>query len=97
MKNKLLTLVTPDNHQEENALWIHQDAYISSIYLEKESQFSYVLRIPGNGVFVYVIEGEALVQGNKLGRRDAIGISASESFQVRRADARILFVEIPMK
>lgn len=97
-KNKLLTLVTPDNYQEGNALWIHQDAYISTIQLENENKFSYNVRIPGNGVFVYIIDGETSVSGNELHKRDAIGISETGSFQVEaKADARILFVEIPMK
>jgi quercetin 2,3-dioxygenase len=97
-EDELLTLVTPDNKQQENALWIHQDAYISSLDLKKENKYNYELRIPGNGVFTYVIEGTTLVQGKELGRRDAIAISETESFQVQAvADSRVLFVEIPMK
>ena len=50
LTNKQVMLVTPDNRQEQGALWIHQDAYISTITLEKGNEYNYLVRIPGNGV-----------------------------------------------
>jgi len=98
MQDQLVTLVAPDIKQEENALWIHQDAYISTIRLKKESEFDYQVRIPGNGVFVFLIEGKIAVNENILVSRDAVGISETESFKVNAADnSRILFIEVPMK
>jgi len=95
--NELETLVTPDNNQQDDALWIHQDAYISSIKLLKESTFEYKIRIPGNGIFVFVIEGELSVEGKSLNRRDAIAISDTESIQMKSLDeSKLLFIEVPM-
>lgn len=95
--NKLVTLVTPDNVKQDDSLWIHQDAYISAIKLLKENTFEYKTRIPGNGVFVLVIEGKSSVGNNLLFRRDAIAVSDSESIQVKAIDdSKLLFVEIPM-
>ncbi len=97
-QNKLVTLVTPDTNKQENTLWIHQDAYISTIRLKNESEFEYKMRIPENGVFVFVVEGKIGLNGNSLASRDAIGISETASFKVRSADnSRILFIEVPMK
>jgi hypothetical protein len=97
-QDKLLTLVTPDTNQLENTLWIHQDAYISTINLKKESKFDYRIRIAGNGVFVFVIEGEIAVDGNNLTARDAIGISETESVQIKSIDkSKLLFIEVPMR
>jgi redox-sensitive bicupin YhaK (pirin superfamily) len=98
MQDQLVTLVTPDIKQEENALWIHQDAYISTIRLKKDSEFDYQVRIPGNGVFVFLNEGEIEVNENNLASRDAVGISETASFKINAADnSRILFIEVPMK
>jgi len=97
-QDQLLTLVTPDSNQQENALWIHQDAYISTIILKKESEFTYQIRIPGNGVFVFVIAGKITVNKNTLAARDAIGISETETVQVQAAEnSRVLFIEVPMQ
>lgn len=97
-KDELVTLVTPDSMQQENALWIHQDAYISSIKLNKERELEYQTRIPGNGVLVFVIEGKIEINANSLAARDAIGVTCTDSFLIRSTDtSRILFVEVPMK
>ena len=96
--DQLLTLVTPDTDQQENALWIHQDAYISVINLKKESEFEYPVRIPGNGVFVFVIDGKIDVNEKNLSARDAIGVSETASFHIQATDnSKVLFIEVPMK
>ena len=97
-QDQLLTLVTPDTNQQENALWIHQDAYISTIRLRNGSEFEYQVRIPGNGVFIFVIEGEISVDENALSARDAIGVSETESVQLKVTEiSKLLFIEVPMK
>ncbi len=97
-QDQLVTLVTPDNNQQENTLWIHQDAYISTLNLMKDSEFEYQVRIPGNGVFVFVVEGKIAVDQNNLVSRDAIGVSETTSIKVNAADnSRILFIEVPMR
>jgi redox-sensitive bicupin YhaK (pirin superfamily) len=98
IQNQLVTLVTPDNHQEENALWIHQDAYISTIRLKNESKFEYKIRFAGNGVFIFVVEGRVSVNENIIATRDAIGVSETESVQVNAGDnSKLLFIEVPMR
>jgi redox-sensitive bicupin YhaK (pirin superfamily) len=97
-KNELIMLVTPDTKQQEDTLWIHQDAFISTINLTKESAFSYDIRIAGNGVFLFVVNGKASVNNNVLSNRDGIGISETELFQIQAIeDSNLLFIEVPMK
>jgi redox-sensitive bicupin YhaK (pirin superfamily) len=97
-QDQLLTLVTPDTKQQENTLWIHQDAYISTITLTKDRELEYKIRIPGNGVFVFVIEGKITVDGNDLSARDAIGVSETETVQVKTIEnSKVLFIEVPMR
>ncbi|MEI8049115.1 MAG: pirin family protein [Bacteroidota bacterium] len=97
-ENKLITLVTPDNAQQDDALWLHQDAYISTIRLINGGSVSYNVSIPGNGVFVFVIDGKISVHENALTSRDAIAISDTESIQIQSVnDSRLLFIEVPMR
>jgi redox-sensitive bicupin YhaK (pirin superfamily) len=98
VKNNILTLVTPDTAQQEGTLWIHQDAYISNLSLQKECTANYTVKIPGNGVYVFIIEGEASIQGNTLKKRDAIGVTDTGSIHFSAVvDSRILLLEVPMK
>jgi quercetin 2,3-dioxygenase len=96
--DQLVTLVTPDTHQSEGSLWIHQDVYISTLQLKKESEYEYQVRIPGNGVFVFVINGKITLNENNLSARDAIGISGTETVKVLATDSsKILFIDVPMR
>lgn len=96
-QNELLTLVTPDNNQQDNSLWIHQDAYISKINLQKDKEFVYELKVPGNGVFTMLTEGKITAYGHMLNQRDAIAVSESEIVQIKSVeDSKVLFIEVPM-
>ena len=98
IKNRLITLVTPDSNQLHDTLWIHQDAYISMISLTKDSSFEYVIKIAGNGVFIFMIEGKSQVEDNQLNLRDAIAISESGSIQIKAIDdSKLMFIEVPMR
>ena len=98
LRNTPVMLVTPDNRQQAGALWIHQDAFISTIALEKGHEFNYRLNIQGNGVFVMNVEGEAAVETNVLQRRDAIAISDTDTLRVTAGEtSKLLFIEIPMQ
>jgi len=98
LRNTPVMLVTPDNRQQAGALWIHQDAFISTIALEKGHEFNYRLNIQGNGVFVMNVEGEAAVGTNVLQRRDAIAISDTDTLRVTAGEtSKLLFIEIPMQ
>jgi redox-sensitive bicupin YhaK (pirin superfamily) len=47
---------------------------------------------------VFVIDGGIEVAGEKLGRRDAIAISETESIEVQAetAETKVLLIEVPM-
>jgi quercetin 2,3-dioxygenase len=98
IKNKLVTLVTPDINQQDDSLWIHQDAYISMVNLEKDKSFEYKIRIQGNGVFTMVIEGNIKVNENSLNRRDAIAVTETDTVNFESVtDSNLLIIEVPMR
>ena len=48
-------------------------------------------------MYVFIIEGSAIINNQKLNRRDAIGISAIQSISIKAdTDAQILIMDIPM-
>lgn len=93
--NKWQVVVSPK--EEENALWINQDARFSLANLEAGKEIHYTNGFKGNGVFLVVINGSAEVNGQVLGKRDAIGISEAEAFTIKAIEnAELLAIEIPM-
>jgi redox-sensitive bicupin YhaK (pirin superfamily) len=82
-----------------DGLLLNQDAALSLAKFDADTELTYNLAIkPDNGVYFFVIEGEAEIGGEKLGRRDAIGISEAESIPVKAGkDAYILAIEVPMQ
>jgi hypothetical protein len=52
----------------------------------------------GNGFYIMTIEGEIEVDGEKLEKRDAIGIWETSAIEITaNTDAKFLVMEIPME
>lgn len=93
--NKWQTVVSPID--ADAALWINQDARFSLTNLQAGTAINYTNAFKGNGVFLVVINGSVEVDGQQLNKRDALGISETESFSVKASeDAELLAIEIPM-
>jgi len=97
-KNKLQTLVSWIHDQVEGSLAIHQDAKISRIDLDENTNFNYKLKTNTNGVYAMVVEGFISINNEILEKRDAIGIEQINDFNIiAPKNAQILFIEVPMK
>lgn len=93
-KNKLQTVVDPD---VEDALWINQDARFMLTDLESELSISYDIKKRGNGVYVFVIDGDVEIAETGLQRRDAVGISEVDQIEISaNKDSKLLLIEVPM-
>lgn len=93
--NKWQTVVSPLD--SDKALWINQDARFALTRLDAGKEIPYSPAFKGNGVFLVVINGSVQVDGKQLNKRDAIGISETDSFSITaNADAELLAIEIPM-
>ena len=97
-RNTWHQVLTPKDAGVEGAVWIHQDAYFSIGRLDAGKTIDYTFNKPGHGVYLFVLEGSAEVDGQQLGRRDGLGVTATETFAVTAGDAgaRILAMEVPM-
>jgi len=94
-KGKWQLLVSP--RKEDNVLWINQDAFLSRIDLKAGASTNYNNHLSGNGVYIFVLEGKIEINRQVLNRRDAIGVSEADSFEIKAtSDAEILAIEIPM-
>ena len=97
-KNKLQTLVSSIDEKFEGSLKIHQDALISRIDLDENSNFNYSLKSENHGVYVMVIGGDISIDNEQFHKRDAIGISQAKNFTINSlGTSELLFIEIPMR
>ncbi len=95
-KNKLLTVVSPIG-TADGGVQIHQDAWFSLGKLDKDIALDYLIKKPGNGVYAFIIEGSAEVNGISLSRRDGLGITETEKLTIKAgADTDILLMEVPV-
>jgi len=96
LKNSIVNFVSPQ--LDESKLWINQDAWISLSQPQKNTELDYKINFKGNGVYLFVIEGEVEVDGQILGRRDAAGLWDTEKVNIKsKIDSFILLLDIPMK
>lgn len=94
-KNNFQLLVSNDGRND--SLMINQDAFLSMIELEKGETKEYKNFIAKNGVYLIVIEGEILISGETLNKRDAIGITDIDKLTFEtKSKCKLLFIEVPM-
>jgi hypothetical protein len=82
---------------EHAPLWINQDAYFSLGNFAAGTSGEYRRHRDQNGMYVFVIEGEIEIDGETLGKRDAIGLNQIASVTLRATQAsQLLVMEVPM-
>lgn len=95
--NKLATIVSPLG-SDDGGVQIQQDAWFHLGKLDKGSSLKYDLKKKGNGVYAFLLEGDATINEIALNRRDGLGISETDQLNiVADNDAEILLMEIPMQ
>lgn len=95
-KNQFQTLVSPLG-SDDSGMGINQDAWFSLINLDQDKEATYNIKLNTNGVYAFVIEGEAEINGHALGRRDALGISETNEVIIKaKTDTEILLIDVPM-
>ncbi|MDR2835247.1 MAG: pirin family protein [Bacteroidales bacterium] len=95
-KNQLIQIVSPD--PKDDGLWFYQNAWFNIGSFDRDYSFDYQIKEENNGLFAMVIEGEFEVNGQKLSKRDALGIWETPSVNIiaKSENARILLIDVPM-
>ncbi|MCS6796020.1 MAG: pirin family protein [Raineya sp.] len=94
-QNRLQVVVAPDRHDE--ALWINQDAYFWLGNFEKDQKVTYQIQKQGNGVYAFLIEGQAEIAGETLHARDAVGVWETDNLKIKFSEnSHLLLIEVPM-
>jgi len=92
--NTIQPVVAPD---DKDAVWINQDAWFSLGKMDKNFATTYAIKKNNNGVYTFVLEGDVTVNGQQLGKRDALGIWDTDKLDIlANTDAEILLIDVPM-
>ncbi|WP_423127849.1 pirin family protein [Gaoshiqia sp. Z1-71] len=94
-ENNFYQILSPN--AGEKGVWIYQNAWFSLGRFSGSKSIDYQLNDNNNGLYVFVLEGNATVAGQKLAKRDGMGIweSSTVSFEVEK-DSKLLLMEVPM-
>ena len=92
--NELAVIVSPDGSTPASLL---QDAWFSIGKVEAGRKLGYHTHQSHAGVYIFLIEGEIIVDGEVMKRRDGMGIYDTNNFELETLkDSHILLIEVPM-
>lgn len=95
-RNQFQVVVSPMD-KGLDGIKINQQAYFSLADLDEGKQLSYTLNKDGYGVYFFIIEGIVEVNGERLDKRDAMGVSDVSSVQLlAHKYSKILAIEVPL-
>ncbi len=95
-KNKFQQILSPDSN--DDGVWIHQDAWFHMGNFDKGISSEYKIKKNGNGVYAFILKGDATIEDQKLETRDGFGIWNTDKFTItaNTADTEVLLMEVPM-
>jgi redox-sensitive bicupin YhaK (pirin superfamily) len=97
-RNSLVNVVSPEDKNDGNSLWIHQQAFLYLGVFDAGQTIHYDVKIPENGIYIFLIEGELEINGQAVQERDAFGIIEFDSVAIlTKTASKILIIEVPMK
>lgn len=93
--NKLQQILSPN--ENDAGVWIHQNAWFHLGKFDKGVSTDYSIKAQGNGVYVFILNGDVSIDGQQLNTRDGFGIWDVDKINIKaESDAEFLLMEVPM-
>jgi|TARA_B110000093_G_scaffold77688_1_gene84568 hypothetical protein len=96
LANKLHQVLSPN--PSDQGVWIHQDAWFHIGTFNEGIETVYPIKKEGNGIYAFVLEGSFDINGQRLEKRDALGIWETLELSIHSQDlnSRLLLIDVPM-
>lgn len=94
-ENTFYQILSPN--PDDDGVWIHQEAWFHFGDFKAGNSETYHFKKTGNGLYIFLLEGQIDVDGQLLERRDGYGIWDTDNIMISATkDASILLMEVPM-
>jgi hypothetical protein len=96
LANTLHQVLSPN--PSDQGVWIHQDAWFHIGTFNEGIETVYPIKKEGNGIYAFVLEGSFDINGQRLEKRDALGIWETLELSIHSQDlnSRLLLIDVPM-
>jgi quercetin 2,3-dioxygenase len=93
--NKLQQILSPN--PDDEGVWIYQNAWFHIGRFDKGFSTDYEIKAKGNGVYAFILEGDIIINNQKLSTRDGFGIWDTDKITLKaESDCEFLLMEVPM-
>lgn len=94
--NNLQQILSPS--KDDAGVWVHQDAWFSLGKFDKDFSLQYQTKRKQNGVYIFVLKGDLIINNTSVNTRDGIGLTNIENINIKALtqDAEILVMDVPM-
>lgn len=94
-QNAFYQVLSPD--PDDQGVWINQDAWFHLGNFDAGHAEKYSIRRAGNGVYAFILEGDVEINGEKLSKRDGMGVWDTDAITVKATTgSRVLLMDVPM-
>jgi redox-sensitive bicupin YhaK (pirin superfamily) len=95
--NKLQQILSPN--EDDEGVWIYQNAWFYMGKFDTDFITNYKINTIENGVYIFILNGNLLINNNEVNTRDGIGFTKTENIEIKALsqDAEILIMEVPME
>lgn len=94
-KNRFQQILSPS--ADDEGVWINQNAWFHMADLEKGTKIEYNIKGEGNGLYVFVLNGDVTVDGQTLSTRDGYGLWDIKTVNFTAdSNTSLLLMEVPM-
>jgi redox-sensitive bicupin YhaK (pirin superfamily) len=96
VRNEFIQILSPN--ADDEGVWIYQNAWFNMAKFDANASKTYHLNLAGNGVYVFVLTGDIIVNGEALSSRDGLGITDTNEITISAtSEAEFLLMEVPME
>lgn len=90
-KNKFQQILSPN--PVDPGVWIYQDAWFHLTEMDKGKSLKYEFKNKDNGVYIFIIKGNANIDEIKLNERDGLGVWNTEKINIfAESDTEVLLM-----
>jgi len=94
-KDGLKQILSPNAN--DDGVWIHQNAWFHLGEFDEANASTYILKGKGNGLYLFVLEGEVFIKDYKLEKRDGLAITETRKVEFKTGvNTKVLLMEVPM-